>query len=292
MTTEHLAFTQVNYSRIHAVESAFRLSGKPLAEPGRVLVGKGRLEKRSRRCLQPKYFFLFSDVLVYGSVVVSGHWYKNQKIIRLEDIEIEDLEDSTRMANHWLIRTPRKSFYVAAESPEEKHAWMTHIVNCRDSLLRKTTLQRNPGSTYAPTWIPDNVSAVCMRCFYKFSPTHRRHHCRSCGFLVCGGCSKWRALLRHIHLSDMQRVCKSCHASLLLLKTQEQAGRRGNSLGDDMGFGGGVGGVVVAEVEEEEEEEGGEGEGMMECNDEPSWWLKSSQCSPYIYLNPEHLLAA
>lgn len=83
MATEHLAFTQVNYSRIHAVESAFRPSGKPLALPGRVLVGKGRLEKRSRRRLQPKFFFLFSDVLVYGSVVVSGHWYKNQKIIRL-----------------------------------------------------------------------------------------------------------------------------------------------------------------------------------------------------------------
>jgi len=193
------------------------------------------------------------------------------------------------MANHWLIRTPRKSFYVAAESPEEKSAWMTHIADCRDSLLRKSTLQRNPGPAYAPTWIPDNVSAVCMRCFFKFSATHRRHHCRSCGFLVCAGCSKSRALLRHIHLSNVQRVCKPCHASLIILKIQEQAGRRGNSLGDDMGFS--DGGVA------EEEEEEGEAEGMMKSHQDPSWWLDSSlqnqpKFSPYIYMNPEHLLSA
>ena len=131
----------------------------------------------------------------------------------VEDIELEDHEDSTQMKNHWLIRTPRKSFYVAASSAEEKHTWMEHITACRDRLLQDAAA-RQPGSTlrpfsYAPTWIPDHASAVCMRCPTKFSFTQRRHHCRNCGFLVCAACSKQRGMV--LDRSKPQRLCDLCH---------------------------------------------------------------------------------
>ncbi|KAJ3594109.1 hypothetical protein NHX12_006441 [Muraenolepis orangiensis] len=215
MATGDLAFTELNHNRIRAVESAFGPAGKPLAAPGRVLVGEGRLVKRCRRRCKPKVFFLFSDVLVYGGVILSGRWYKNQKIIRLEDIQLEDLEDSMWMENHWLIRSPSKSFYVAADSPEEKRAWMDHIVDSRDRWLRAAAAAA-PASTLAAAWIPDQASAVCMRCFARFTLGQRRHHCRGCGFLVCAACSRRRAVLRHIHRSDAQRVCRLCHTDRLL----------------------------------------------------------------------------
>lgn len=197
-----------------------------------------------------------------------------------EDITLEDLEDGLRMRNQWLIRTPRKSFYVAAASYEEKQAWINHMEDCRTRLLQSG---HRPGSTFAVTWIPDQASAICMRCTNKFTVTMRRHHCRKCGFLVCGPCSKKRALIRHIHPTKKLRVCTICHSSLLRVEEEakDMARLRGNStekIGSD-----------EDEVEGFSEEE--EAEEQMEDHD-PSSWMDSQEdsWSPYVYLKPEHLM--
>ncbi|XP_059928185.1 pleckstrin homology domain-containing family F member 1 [Gadus macrocephalus] len=247
MAANNRSFTKVNHARIKAVERSFGPGARPLCKPGRVLVGEGRLLKRSRRGNQPKAFFLFNDVLVYGTVVASCQWHKNRRIVRLEDIELEDHEDSPPMENHWLIRTPLKSFYVAAGCPEEKRAWMERIVECRERLLQGAATRQHSSTfqPFAPTWIPDHVSAMCMRCPNKFSFIQRRHHCRNCGFLVCAACSEQQAVLPNIHRREPQRVCERCHTSLL--KGQERTERMGDSRGeglevsdDDEGVGDGL----------------------------------------------------
>lgn len=68
---------------IKAVENSFGASGRSLSKPGRMLMGQGRLMKQGRRRTQPKVFFLFNDVLVYGSIILTGPLYRNQKIIPL-----------------------------------------------------------------------------------------------------------------------------------------------------------------------------------------------------------------
>ncbi|XP_070687072.1 pleckstrin homology domain-containing family F member 1 [Pempheris klunzingeri] len=275
-----LTFAEENRERIHAVENSFGPSGKPLSQPDRVLMGEGRLMKQSRRGPQPKVFFLFNDVLVYGSIIVNGRWYKKQQIIPLEDIQLEDLEDGMRMRNQWLIRTPRKSFYVAAASYEEKQAWIQHIQDCQSSLLQSGS--RSPGSTFAATWIPDQASAICMRCSNRFSVAHRRHHCRKCGFVVCGACSKKRAVIRHIHPTKRVRVCTTCHSGLSRTEAeaQETPRLRGNST-EKIGW-------DEDDVEESSEEE--EAEEQMEDHD-PRRWMdsKMDSWSPYVYLKPEHV---
>lgn len=116
------------------------------------------------------------------------------------------------MRNQWLIRTPRKSFYVSASSPEEKQAWIDHIQECKSSLMKGSCRQPRSTSDYAVTWIPDLSAYRCMRCFKKFTVTKRRHHCRRCGFLVCNSCSKQREVIHHIDPKEKQRVCKRCCA--------------------------------------------------------------------------------
>lgn len=113
------------------------------------------------------------------------------------------------MHNQWLIRTPAKSFFVSAASPEEKRAWIENIESCQAS-LSLGTLHR-PAPAFADVWIPDSTSERCLRCFTKFTVTTRRHHCRKCGFLVCDSCSKHKAVIRHISPTQKKRVCKLCH---------------------------------------------------------------------------------
>lgn len=200
-----------------------------------------------------------------------------------EDIQLEDLEDGLSMKNQWLVRTPRKSFYVAAASPEEKRAWMDHIEDSRSRWLLNAG--RQPGSTFAVTWIPDRASAICMRCSNRFSATHRRHHCRNCGFVVCGSCSKHRSLLAHIHPTKLVRVCGLCHASLPSLSSQEKMRPeerprpRGNSDGKN---------YSDEEVVQDYEASSDEEEELVEDH-APSRWLDTQMdsWSTYIYLRPE-----
>ncbi|KAM3850674.1 pleckstrin homology domain-containing family F member 2-like [Diretmus argenteus] len=277
--TDQLAFTQENRVRIQAVESSFGPSSKSLSRAGRVLVGEGRLMKLSRKGPQPKVFFLFNDMLVYGSIILHGRWHKKQQVIPLEHIQLEDLEDGLRMKNQWLIRTPRKSFYVGAASHEEKRAWIEHIEDCRARWVRNAGLQ--PRSDFATTWIPDHASAICMRCSDRFTVTQRRHHCRHCGFVVCGSCSKKRAVIRHIHPVKPVRVCRLCHAGLL---AQEEGQPRVR--GDSDAKNGSDDDVTVPDDEAYSDED--EGEESMDAH-APNRWLDSQMnWSPYVYLKPDH----
>ncbi|XP_015258615.1 PREDICTED: pleckstrin homology domain-containing family F member 1 [Cyprinodon variegatus] len=224
-----MTYSQENHERIQAVEKLFGSSGRPLYQPGRVLIGEGRLMKGCRRGPQPKVFFLFNDVLVYGNILLARRWYNRQKIIPLEDIQLEDMEDSLTMKNQWLLQTPRKSFLVAAASAEEKEAWISHITDCQSTLPRWDPSRARP--SFAVAWVPDEASCTCMRCSRQFSATQRRHHCRKCGFLVCGRCSKHRAVIGHIHPEKHLRICSVCSSSLLGLGNPVESCQRGGSDG-------------------------------------------------------------
>ncbi|KAJ0001570.1 hypothetical protein NQD34_001366 [Periophthalmus magnuspinnatus] len=272
--TQQISFMVENQRRMEAVQKCFGPSGTRILDPGRVLVGEGRLMKQSRRGAQPKAFFLFNDMLVYGSIVINGRWFKKQKIIPLEDIELEDLENGFQMKHQWLVKTPRKSFYVSAASPDEKQAWMEHIEVCKARLLQSS--DRRPSSRFAVTWIPDPASAICMRCSRKFTVTHRRHHCRKCGLLVCGVCSRKRAVIGNIHPTKRQRVCVQCHSSLSL---EEDRRGRGDSTG------------LRSDEDEHVSIEEPHYEDYIEDDYHPVNWADNGMesFSPYVYLKPEHV---
>lgn len=143
-----------------------------------------------------------------------------------EDVQLQDMEDGDVMRNQWLIRTPAKSFFVSAASPEEKRAWMENIKSCQANLMQGAPQQ--PVSAFAVTWIPDSTSERCLRCFAKFTVTTRRHHCRRCGFLVCDSCSKHKAVIHHISPTEKKRVCKLCHSEV---SEEEKSRQRWDSSG-------------------------------------------------------------
>eukprot|EP01062_Namystynia_karyoxenos_P057650 TRINITY_DN4877_c3_g1_i1.p2 TRINITY_DN4877_c3_g1~~TRINITY_DN4877_c3_g1_i1.p2 ORF type:complete len:449 (+),score=123.65 TRINITY_DN4877_c3_g1_i1:76-1347(+) len=62
-----------------------------------------------------------------------------------------------------------------------------------------------------PRQQPDRSTTVCMHCRAAFSLFRRRHHCRSCGEVFCGACSKARMTMPPSMQYDApQRVCIGC----------------------------------------------------------------------------------
>jgi ankyrin repeat protein len=74
--------------------------------------------------------------------------------------------------------------------------------------------------TRAPEWVSAADHKACMLCERKFSMFVRRHHCRMCGRICCGPCSKNK---RHLPFSDvtakpnsraadnqLAKVCSTC----------------------------------------------------------------------------------
>jgi hypothetical protein len=86
---------------------------------------------------------------------------------------------------------------VLATHGAEKSTWMkilrkTAERRCRH-LLSKGMLDEN--LMKAPVYTPDHFFASCQLCATKFTVYKRRHHCRICGKVICGGCSGNKATL-------------------------------------------------------------------------------------------------
>ena len=47
-----------------------------------------------------------------------------------------------------------------------------------------------PNFIAVPKMMPDSWLEVCCFCLQSFSKLNRRHHCRRCGVIICGGCSE------------------------------------------------------------------------------------------------------
>jgi len=70
--------------------------------------------------------------------------------------------------------------------------------------------------TTRPAWQLDKDWTNCGDCKNQFDSFFtRKHHCRSCGYIFCGNCTKGRALLPVVYeMKDPQRVCKACRMDL------------------------------------------------------------------------------
>uniref|UniRef100_A0AC35U4I9 Pleckstrin homology domain-containing family F member 2 n=1 Tax=Rhabditophanes sp. KR3021 TaxID=114890 RepID=A0AC35U4I9_9BILA len=204
--------TEANARRIANAEAVFGSSGQKLTNPGRVMIGEGILIKMCRKKPKPRQFFLFNDILVYGSILINKKRCNKQHIIPLESVLLVDIRDEGETRNGWVIRTPNKSFAVYAATPTEKNAWISHIHRC--VMVLHQQCGRKPTSEFAAVWVPDGEATICMECNKTiFSLVNRRHHCRACGQVVCSKCSSRKYVLQNISRNPV-RVCDKCFDNL------------------------------------------------------------------------------
>jgi len=72
-----------------------------------------------------------------------------------------------------------------------------------------------------PEWVDDAVSNECESCDALFSISTRRHHCRHCGSVVCGQCSRNFVAIPKFGIDKPVRVCNGCHEALSWPSTAE-----------------------------------------------------------------------
>ena len=82
-------------------------------------------------------------------------------------------------------------------------------------------------SSHAPEWEHNSDAKECRLCLKLFSFRHRRHHCRSCGRVVCNPCSTKRLILNQNDNNDNKpsRVCDDCYGSLTTRKAFQEKGK-------------------------------------------------------------------
>ena len=60
-------------------------------------------------------------------------------------------------------------------------------------------------------WIVDGDIANCMICHAGFCIFRHRHHCRSCGNIVCHSCSPSKVFIFELGVEEgLQRACVQC----------------------------------------------------------------------------------
>jgi hypothetical protein len=72
--------------------------------------------------------------------------------------------------------------------------------------------EENDADTYNVGWVLDERVQKCMRCEASFGLFLRKHHCRSCGDVVCHPCSERTMKLQQ--LDSHERVCELCFVKL------------------------------------------------------------------------------
>ncbi|RQM16591.1 hypothetical protein DD237_001252 [Peronospora effusa] len=142
-----------------------------------------------------------------------------EETIPIEMCEVIPLTNETCFHLQYLTDTTMRvqtTYIFEALSLGERDEWvraLRHCISGGDELaLRRRSLKT---ATLAPIFMFDKVSNVCTNCTHTFAVYRPRHHCRLCGSLVCGNCSKRRWTLSYSSSKKASRVCDSCAVSAM-----------------------------------------------------------------------------
>lgn len=122
-----------------------------LITPGREFIREGCLHKLTKKGLQQRMFFLFSDMLLYTSRGVSGtSHFRIRGLLPLRGMLVEESESEWSVPHCFTIYAAQKTIVVAASTRLEKGKWV-HDLN--------TAIEAAKGGSDMTLALPSNV--VC-----------------------------------------------------------------------------------------------------------------------------------
>lgn len=118
-----------------------------------------------------------------------------------------------------MLNVARGKVTALAAGDVGRISWIsTHLMEQTWKEMAETLMEANFNNTIEiveaepPKWLPDSAASACMLCGVQFHPIMcTRHHCRFCGGIFCGECSRGRSLLpAKFYTCDPERVCDVC----------------------------------------------------------------------------------
>jgi len=190
--------------------------GKPIAlvAPARRFIMKGELWKVCRGKNKKYMFFLFNDILIYADP--QGKYFKFHNKLELNKSfcaeGMQGTEKNGYPPHSMKITSSTKSFVAFADDESDCTKWLKAMQELRAQLDNREKLKGENYSSFdhekkAPIMVPDHFFKECQVCNVKFTFVRRRHHCRLCGIVVCGGCSAGR--IPDVNDQPM-RACDNC----------------------------------------------------------------------------------
>ncbi|KFQ95231.1 FERM, RhoGEF and pleckstrin domain-containing protein 2, partial [Nipponia nippon] len=110
-----------------------------LTAPGREFIREGCLYKLTKKGLQQRMFFLFSDMLLYTSKGVTGtNQFKIHGHLPLHGMLVEESENEWAVPHCFTIYSAQKTIVVAASTHLEMEKWMEDL-NMAIEMAKKST---------------------------------------------------------------------------------------------------------------------------------------------------------
>ncbi|KAL1521858.1 hypothetical protein AB1Y20_021509 [Prymnesium parvum] len=214
--------------KVVEVEKYF-VGAVPLQQPGRWFVREGKMSKQSRHGKESVTVILFNDALLYAEKkLADGGKLSLRRILS----PIEKVQPSSGNACELQVFSPEKSITLIAASSEERDSWVNDV---REVAHRAVKGASDDEHEVAPVWTPDAAATHCMTCGHEFSVLRRRHHCRSCGKVLCAGCSESRVSMPGLYDDKAVRVCKPCYAQVRMKTTVAPSPERMESNSSSLG---------------------------------------------------------
>ena len=121
----------------------------------------------------------------------------------------------TTIAGEFVVHTLylRCVLFCGSKSPLTLFSYLSILHSYRVSTPNKT----KPGESLSPWSVPrvDKSSrSQCVKCEVKFTTVIvKKHHCRSCGEVVCGNCSTKRTVVTQTKQDSKKqiRLCGTCY---------------------------------------------------------------------------------
>uniref|UniRef100_A0ACB8F517 FYVE, RhoGEF and PH domain-containing protein 2 n=1 Tax=Sphaerodactylus townsendi TaxID=933632 RepID=A0ACB8F517_9SAUR len=204
-----------------------------IVDPSNELIKEGPIQRISFRhnSTSEKYLFLFNNLLLYcvPKVIHVGAEFQVRSRIDVEGMKVRELND-VEFPHAFLVSGKQRTLELRARSQEEMNGWIKAFQSAIDKKEKssesfKLAIQSSERGIQdqcqseelgkrAPQWVRDKLVTMCMRCREPFNAiTRRRHHCRACGYVVCGRCSEYKTELQYDR-NGPKRVCVECYIFL------------------------------------------------------------------------------